>query len=145
MTIGENLESGLRHLRYSHAEPKSQWADAVCINQMDVEERCSQVSMIKDIYSLARHVVVWLGPERFDDKEALDWIRSGQAPDQETFEQGFRMCNSVCERPWFQRLWVIQELALARGDPVLYIGKSNVLWSELLNHVSKFAEHSPLG
>lgn len=102
-----------------------------------------QVSMMKGIYSLARHVVVWLGPERFDDKEALDWIRSGQAPDQETFEQVFRMCNSVCERPWFQRLWVIQELAIARGDPVLYIGKSNVLWSELLNHVSKL--HSPLG
>jgi hypothetical protein len=45
--------------------------DANCINPGDVTERNSQVSLMARIYSLARQVVVWLGPGQDDGKFAL--------------------------------------------------------------------------
>lgn len=39
------------------------WLDAICINQDDLAERASQVSIMKDVYSLASKVFIWLGPD----------------------------------------------------------------------------------
>jgi hypothetical protein len=39
------------------------WIDYLCINQDDVEERNSQVAIMKDIYRGAQEAVVWLGEE----------------------------------------------------------------------------------
>lgn len=39
------------------------WADAICINQADTNERNAQVQMMGDIYSKATVVVAWLGPD----------------------------------------------------------------------------------
>ncbi|KAH8600097.1 heterokaryon incompatibility protein-domain-containing protein [Bisporella sp. PMI_857] len=41
------------------------WVDALCINQEDLKERESQVSLMGQIYSSATEVIVWLGPPRF--------------------------------------------------------------------------------
>src|SRR4051794_7217871 len=38
------------------------WADAICINQEDLEERNSQVSMMGSIYESALSVIAWVGP-----------------------------------------------------------------------------------
>jgi hypothetical protein len=51
------------------------WADAVCINQMDAAEKAQQVSIMSDIYSMAKTVQVWLeykagsAPHRRDNPE----------------------------------------------------------------------------
>jgi hypothetical protein len=37
------------------------WIDAVCINQADLEEKSSQVSLMRDIYQHAGLVKIWLG------------------------------------------------------------------------------------
>ncbi|KAH8594109.1 heterokaryon incompatibility [Bisporella sp. PMI_857] len=37
------------------------WADEVCINQDDMQERESQVSLMRDIYKEAERVWAWLG------------------------------------------------------------------------------------
>jgi hypothetical protein len=42
------------------------WIDAVCINQVDLQERNSQVSMMGEIYAGAFAVRVWLDPETDD-------------------------------------------------------------------------------
>ncbi|KAK0644469.1 heterokaryon incompatibility protein-domain-containing protein, partial [Cercophora newfieldiana] len=39
------------------------WIDALCIDQTNLAERASQVKLMGDIYSSARHVVTWLGAE----------------------------------------------------------------------------------
>jgi hypothetical protein len=39
------------------------WADQICINQADVQERNSQVQLMRNIYSLAFGVVVYIGEE----------------------------------------------------------------------------------
>ena len=45
------------------------WADAVCINQNDLDERSSQVSIMGDIYSSAKVCQIWLGTV----EEIKDW------------------------------------------------------------------------
>ncbi|KAL6803366.1 heterokaryon incompatibility domain-containing protein [Trichoderma sp. SZMC 28013] len=58
--VTKNLESALRHLRQTEDE-RILWVDAICINQDNIPERNQQVSIMKDIYRKARHVVIWLG------------------------------------------------------------------------------------
>ena len=39
------------------------WADALCINQGDIDERSQQVAIMKQIYERAGKVLIWLGPD----------------------------------------------------------------------------------
>lgn len=63
--VGENLEAALRQLRPCGENKASRtiWIDAMCINQLDVEERTQQVSQMDMVYRGAARVVVWLGRE----------------------------------------------------------------------------------
>ncbi|UKZ80832.1 hypothetical protein TrVFT333_008597 [Trichoderma virens FT-333] len=58
--IGRSLETALRYYRRT-GWSMPLWADAVCINQADVAERSSQVSVMDLIYSSAITVFVVLG------------------------------------------------------------------------------------
>jgi hypothetical protein len=82
--VGRNLASALRHIRtkifgaYSPLSPLI-WADAVCINQNDEEEKSYQVQFMGAIYSNASTVVSWVGADK-DGKmtaavAAMDYIQ----------------------------------------------------------------------
>jgi hypothetical protein len=63
----------LHALRYepSLLEPGKErclWIDGLCINQTDDEERNQQVMKMRDIYSHAEEVVIWLG-DRADNSQ----------------------------------------------------------------------------
>jgi hypothetical protein len=69
--IAENLYEALKRLcRNKHRSPSGHkhgyekqsgiWIDAVCINQRDPVEQAQQVNMMRDIYSKALSVVVWV-------------------------------------------------------------------------------------
>jgi hypothetical protein len=58
--VGQNLWDALHYLR-SSGTLKLFWIDAICINQLDVEERNRQLPMMKWIYFRADTVVTWLG------------------------------------------------------------------------------------
>jgi hypothetical protein len=60
--ITTNLESALRRLRLVQ-DPRIIWADALCINQQDVDERSTRVALIGRIYEDCREVQIWLGEE----------------------------------------------------------------------------------
>lgn len=62
MEVGVNLHLALHQLR-NETSSRVIWADAVCINQSDVEERSEQVALMGEIFRRAYQVVVWLGPE----------------------------------------------------------------------------------
>jgi hypothetical protein len=59
----ENTAVALRRLRSKSTE-STLWIDAVCINQMDLQEREEQVSLIDKIYKHAEQVIIWLGEHR---------------------------------------------------------------------------------
>jgi hypothetical protein len=50
------------------------WADALCINQKDEDEKLHQVHMMNKIYSEAIAVVAWLGPEADSSGAVMDEV-----------------------------------------------------------------------
>ena len=52
------------------------WIDAICINQADLSERNSQLSLMGDIYSSARAVLIWLGEEDWDSMLVHAWLKA---------------------------------------------------------------------
>ncbi|KAM5341260.1 hypothetical protein ACJ41O_015369 [Fusarium nematophilum] len=75
--VTRNLADALRHAP-GHLKPTGGsiriWADAICINQRDDNEKKHQVPLMKDIYSLADIVICWLGPYNEDVFKAMDCI-----------------------------------------------------------------------
>ncbi len=64
LSITMSLDSALRHLRHDRTEPLIVWTDQICIMQgnTNIPEKNVQVDMMARIYSLAKQVLVWLGP-----------------------------------------------------------------------------------
>lgn len=58
--ITKSLHTALRYLRKSD-EPRVIWADGICINQSDLDERSFQVGMMGDIYQKGKELQIWLG------------------------------------------------------------------------------------
>ncbi len=126
------------------------WVDAICINQRDDAEKADQVSKMSAVYSLAEEVILWLGPASFDSDLAMDTIRAvsekkaliseenlirfsldegmvRKAGLANTSEETRCALGSLFDREWFQRLWVFQEVVLARKRQVL-CGSKAITW-----------------
>lgn len=58
--IGENLHDALQQMRLA-IQPRTLWADAICINQKDPAEKGFQVPLMAQIYRGGRRTLVWLG------------------------------------------------------------------------------------
>ncbi|RMZ86881.1 hypothetical protein DV736_g5892, partial [Chaetothyriales sp. CBS 134916] len=71
--IRSNLADALRHLRLKD-KPRTLWIDALCIDQINVEERNTQVGRMRDIYKSASRVLVFLGQAADDSDMAMDLI-----------------------------------------------------------------------
>ncbi|KAK4169651.1 heterokaryon incompatibility [Cladorrhinum sp. PSN259] len=70
MHITANLFSALQHLRHV-SENRVLWADAVCINQEDVDKKTVQVALMGTIYSTCTRVLIWLGEAAQESGRAL--------------------------------------------------------------------------
>jgi hypothetical protein len=71
----KNLITALKALRHPD-KPRWLWVDALCINQEDIDEKSKQIPMMRDIYSGATIVLVWLGEGSVMTKAALEVIQS---------------------------------------------------------------------
>jgi hypothetical protein len=58
--ITKNCEAALKRLRRPK-EDQVLWVDAVCIDQSNIEERSLQVGLMRQIYSQASWVALWVG------------------------------------------------------------------------------------
>jgi hypothetical protein len=70
-TVGANLASALRHLRDKELK-LTLWADAICIDQDNNDEKSVQVQLMAKIYRTASQVIVWLGPAGEGSDAAID-------------------------------------------------------------------------
>lgn len=60
--VTDNLFNALRRIRaFNKDEVVSLWVDAVCIDQSQLEERSQQVSLMGEIYSSCKEVLIWMG------------------------------------------------------------------------------------
>lgn len=72
--ITKNLHAALRQFRRT-GERGYLWADAICINQKDVEERNKQVAIMHKIFIRSSRVLVWLGPATEQTPLAMAMMR----------------------------------------------------------------------
>lgn len=104
------------------------WVDAICIDQANVEERNQQVSLMGRIYSTAYAVSAWLGHEEEHDARAIQAMYSildkhidrdlplpSWTPYRGNYQldpEDMRSLEAFFQKPYFNRVWVIQELGL---------------------------------
>jgi hypothetical protein len=120
----ENLYSFLCYFRVDSENQNGHtylWIDQLCINQKDVEERSRTVRFMADIYSRATFVVSWLGHDR-ETVEAAGFLK----------DDPIRCAVALLNNPYFTRLWIVQEVILARRVRFL-CGTFWVLYEELLD------------
>ena len=142
--ITTNLACGLRQIRYLD-ETRLLWADQICINQEEIAEQSAQVNIMGKIFKQAFRVVIWLGPDsktnpqaplamefarklaslplweplRANNKADLEHrvVKYGLPPLSSPVWTAFRTLLSL---PYFSRVWIIQELALASTRVMLW-------------------------
>jgi len=69
--ITESLFRALQDLRLRNGKSRVLWADAICINQDDIDERQHQVSVMGAIYRQASRVITYIGPETDDSTDGI--------------------------------------------------------------------------
>ena len=81
LLVTRNLAAALRELRGQSVFQRRLplWIDAICINQDDVREKNHQVAMMKDIYSAAKRVIVWLGEADSSTPLILEFLNVAQS------------------------------------------------------------------
>jgi hypothetical protein len=132
----------------SSGRPLYLWIDALCINQEDNEEKGQQVRFMDQVYAHAHQVVVCLGKPDSDSDEAMDSIYplqraysasgTGTVFKSQELVSYFEPLGRFLRRPWFSRIWVIQEVALA-SDVVLVCGSRVVQFHDFINVLSGIA------
>ena len=136
LRITENLAAALRRFR-GPVRPRKIWVDAISINQSDDEEKAFQVALMGDIYHNASTTWIWLGEESGDSDAAIDSIVSFRdyvnfpetdlsgPHDPNHLEIPWQAVSHLLERPWWRRIWVIQEVLRSRRS-ILQCGKREV-------------------
>jgi hypothetical protein len=145
--VTRNLYLALQYLRLEN-EDRILWIDGLCIDQMNDKEKGHQVQQMGNVYRRAERVVVWLGPATYNtnvlmdsikqfEKESIDYSRNNwRSSDQarhiwSNVQLKLRNIHSDVEvrqrnglkllfkRPWFSRVWILQEVANARRAVVV--------------------------
>lgn len=157
--ITTNLEAALQSLRYDDKE-RLLWIDAICINQHSISEKNAEVRRMHLIYRRAEQVVVWLGRET----EPGDTMGVGSALSTAASALTVKLLEMLSEakeewdvvnvlhqtgdvslalqvlsklfcRPWFLRIWIVQEIALAKTATVAF-GSQRIAWDRFIQAVN---------
>jgi hypothetical protein len=105
------------------------WIDQISINQSDLEERCSQVGIMHQIYSKSTFTLIWLGREdswtksavsaisklaatneRFVNSNIVPYVKNSETVFQEAkisyiSEKEWESLAALFQRQYFRRLW----------------------------------------
>lgn len=136
--IGANLHAALSSIQ-RNTNFRVIWADALCINQSNNAEKSWQVQQMARTYSRARATISWLGPSTEDSDLALEALlelerkgsmsswsvqkaKRGEPPPRVLRKTLLRITGDeklwnaiadICNRPYWSRTWIFQELACA--------------------------------
>lgn len=159
--ISRNLHDMLLQLRDTRL-PRVLWIDAICINQQDLVERSEQVRRMRSIYTVADRVIMWTGEAAEDSALALKtlehigsqmectldhrFIPSPEATETAWWSNDFYVSTEpvaasaisrLVQRPYFERLWVLQEIQLASSRSIVQCGDVTVLWRHVRRAFAK--------
>lgn len=200
LRITPSLYTVLKYLR-SEKDSRVIWADGICINQNNTEEKTQQVSLMRDIYRSAQRTLVWLGEADIISNAAIEllhqlasakkrfcydiaiesfrelyiaveegkqhdtdtvaytqyynWVyqignipftslRKYGLPDPDEEHVRYMSLWNFLAKSWFTRVWVIQEVAVAK-DAVVQCGTAEIGWSELADGVALYSRMTKPG
>jgi hypothetical protein len=149
LDITVNLFDALHRLR-SITTTRVLWIDAICINQEDLDERSSQVPLMRYIYPQASQVIVWVGEQDDTSRLAMSTLEEwssfftedifSKPHIRQEFQSRFGLSHQYesaliatsrfLRRPWFSRSWTLQEICLSQ-DATIVCGEAEMLWNSL--------------
>ncbi|KAI1474392.1 HET-domain-containing protein [Daldinia eschscholtzii] len=154
--VGTNLYKALQDILQLDWFTKDSylWVDAICINQDDNIEKSKQIPRMAQIYSSASRVIASIVPTdglTEDDFKLLsglaqevksvrdvgiDPVTLRQSTDEKSGGDSWRqrpydLLMELTTLPWFSRVWVRQEVALAAEWPTILIGRYQMPMSDL--------------
>jgi len=142
--VRRNLWEALAHIQFAcvdfgiaekdqiFADENSKWVwiDALCIDQSNTAERNHQVGVMGRIYQKATEVLVWLGCESdFQGGplisaaiEAMALMHDGKEGQNhfQIFDRHHEGLLALFQLPYWQRLWIVQEIILAVKITLLF-------------------------
>lgn len=156
LQVRPGLMAFLRASKDRKAPSRPMWIDAVCLNQEDDAEKSLHVPLMYSIFKHASSTVVWLGEADVHTDEALQWIMKtmpkfmakakhslsarGRRVKECTaaYPAEWKAASNYLSRPWFSRLWCVQEVLLSEDIQLLsHTAKfPSVAWKELSRHLS---------
>lgn len=135
--ITVSLSMALQQFRYTD-EPRVLWADSICINQGDENEKGHQVALMGEVYSKASKVLIHMAG---NDQGHASQLASLVSETESYVQQELRLMRDLgsksfpyldtenrmrtsqdprwasmlfaLSQPWFSRGWVVQEASLA--------------------------------
>jgi hypothetical protein len=135
----------------SYVSPRILWIDSICIDQSSVNEKTYQVQLMSAIYQRAFQVTVWLNhpavteinSPRAQYQAAIDAAHAhylvyklsllhtlslpraahlNLSMGTNGMWSKMRPLTRLIQNQWFERVWVVQEVVLARRVRVIYAG-----------------------
>jgi hypothetical protein len=84
----------------------------------------SQIPLMKEVYSVGSRVLVWLGESDASIDECAHHIASPYTQLEGEDQIIYRLLSyrGIVLKPWWSRIWVIQEFIFARDEPLFLCG-----------------------
>ena len=157
LRIHKNLRDALLRLR-DICDSVPLWVDAICINQMDDNEKLVQIRQMPEIFTAAVKVFAWVGEEVKGGRRAsalmsqVNHLRAlypgPSAITDEALLETFKLPTpsspkwssviALSTNSWFRRLWVLQEAALAK-ELIFVQGSQMIMWDVLNTFTSSYS------
>ena len=156
--VSANLERLLREFR-STGDFQGRfrlWVDALCINQDDLKERASLIQSMPAMYRSAWSVVAWLGEASPRSGLALQLVRDlvtfREASCEFELEKRLREdpgflgslswlgLHEFMDRPYWYRLWIIQEIVMGGARATIRCGNSSIDWPTFCSGIAVLQE-----
>ncbi|KAH7377611.1 heterokaryon incompatibility protein-domain-containing protein [Pyrenochaeta sp. MPI-SDFR-AT-0127] len=146
--VSHTVYAILRSLESDHNfEPRCVWIDSICIDQSNQAEKQWQIGLMQRVYSQAERVVAWMG-DSSSSKGALTYAAKLLASattgsDREMIEAWemrrpigecdarWSTIQALLKEDWFGRVWVIQEVTLAKDLIVRHGSGEQIPWDTL--------------
>jgi hypothetical protein len=152
LNIGPNLHEMLRYLRRL-GTARRLWIDAICINQVDSMEKSQQIKRMRDIYTFAKRVVIWLGDYSRNSSLALRSLEyvgrqiehtsdfyilpSPDRTERDWWDvthpiplstKAWTAIAHLIQRPYWERLWIVQEIQTGNNHSIVQCGGFDASW-----------------
>ncbi|CAM1511753.1 Fc.00g092660.m01.CDS01 [Cosmosporella sp. VM-42] len=136
MRITSNLHDALVNIR-DRSKTVPIWVDQICIDQTNLHEKSSQISLMTDIYSRAKTVRMWMGihlaPRWVEKAHEKDWsgdwaISYAARYPRSTMYWLYRLA----EEEYWKRTWIVQEVGMASNIQVHFGHQQSIPWREFI-------------